>query len=137
LGFMNSVVANTLVSVIASSISIVSGDIEKLPFINPKKYNNDLSEKLVKIAKKDWDTYETSWDFATLPLLDDSFRKLTLADTYTQVRAHWQKMTNDMQRLEEENNRIFIDAYGLQDELTPDVDRKSTRLNSSHVKISY
>ena len=128
IGFMNSVVANTLVSVIASSISIVSGDIEKLPFINPKKYNNDLSEKLVKIAKKDWDTYETSWDFTTLPLLDDSFRKLTLADTYRQVRTHWQQMTDDMQSLEEENNRIFIDAYGLQDELTPEVPLKEITL---------
>lgn len=63
-----------------------------------------------------------------IPLLDDSFRKLTLADTYRQVRNHWQQMTDDMKRLEEENNRIFIDAYGLQNELTPEVPLKEITL---------
>ena len=77
--------------------------------------------KLVKFAKSDWDAYETSWDFTTLPLLSPDYRGETLADSYTTLRAHWQSMTDEMQRLEEENNRIFIDAYGLQDELTPEV----------------
>ena len=45
-----------------------------------------------------------------------------------QLRAHWQEMTLEMQRLEEENNRIFIDAYGLQDELTPEVPMKEITL---------
>jgi type II restriction/modification system DNA methylase subunit YeeA len=46
---------------------------------------------------------------------------LTGCDTYTSLRTHWQDMTDEMQLLEEDNNRIFIDAYGLQDELTPEV----------------
>jgi len=73
------------------------------------------------IAKSDWDAYETSWDFTTLPLLSPDHRGETLEATYATLRAHWQDMTDEMQRLEEENNRIFIDAYGLQDELTPEV----------------
>ncbi len=76
---------------------------------------------LIAVSKSDWDAYETSWDFATLPLLSPDHRAETLADAYANLRAHWQGMTNEMQRLEEENNRIFIDAYGLQDELTPEV----------------
>ncbi|MGO2125005.1 BREX-1 system adenine-specific DNA-methyltransferase PglX [Psychrobacter sp. AOP42-A1-21] len=107
-------------------------DIGRIPVI---PLNKDIQKTIstnvklcVSLSQYDWDAYETSWDFATLPLLDDSFRKLTLADTYTQVRAHWQKMTDDMQRLEEENNRIFIDAYGLQDELTPEVPLKEITL---------
>ena len=44
-----------------------------------------------------------------------------MAETYATLRTHWQSMTDEMQRLEEENNKIFIDAYGLQDELTPEV----------------
>ena len=72
-------------------------------------------------ARSDWDAYETSWDFTTLPLLSPDHRAETLEATYARLRAHWQGMTDEMQRLEEENNRIFIDAYGLQDELTPEV----------------
>jgi type II restriction/modification system DNA methylase subunit YeeA len=76
---------------------------------------------LVALSKSDWDAYETSWDFTTLPLLSPEHRAGTLQATYARMRAHWQGMTDEMQRLEEENNRIFIDAYGLQDELTPEV----------------
>jgi type II restriction/modification system DNA methylase subunit YeeA len=73
------------------------------------------------LSRSDWDAYETSWDFTTLPLLHPDHRAETMEHTYTTLRTHWQVMTDDMQRLEEENNRIFIDAYGLQDELTPEV----------------
>jgi type II restriction/modification system DNA methylase subunit YeeA len=76
---------------------------------------------LVSLARSDWDAYETSWDFTTLPLLSPDHRAETLAESYATLRAHWQSMTDEMKALEEENNRIFIDAYGLQDELTPEV----------------
>ena len=72
-------------------------------------------------AQKDWDWSEISANFITLPLLAPEHRADTLAATYTTLRAHWQSMTDEMKALEEENNRIFIDAYGLQDELTPEV----------------
>lgn len=78
-------------------------------------------EVLISHSKSDWDAYETSWDFTTLPLLSPDHRGGTLEDSYATLRTHWQSMTDEMQQLEEENNRIFIDAYGLQDELTPEV----------------
>jgi len=78
-------------------------------------------ERAISIGKSDWDAYETSWDFTTLPLLSPDHRADTLEATYTALRTHWQSMTDEMKVLEEENNRIFIDAYGLQDELTPEV----------------
>ncbi|MBY5873816.1 BREX-1 system adenine-specific DNA-methyltransferase PglX [Rhizobium leguminosarum] len=77
--------------------------------------------RLTTLAKSDWDAYETSWDFTTLPLLLPDHRADTLAATYARLCAHWDGMTDEMKRLEEENNRIFIDAYSLADELTPDV----------------
>lgn len=100
-----------------------SGDIEKIPVAKVSKSLSvkDRASQLVEISKTDWDAYETSWDFTALPLLSPDHRGETLECTYTRLRALWQSMTDDMQRLEEENNRIFIDAYGLQDELTPDV----------------
>jgi len=79
------------------------------------------AKALISIAKSDWDAFETSWDFVTLPLLAPEHQAGTLETTYARLRAHWQSMTDEMQRLEEENNSIFINAYGLQDELTPKV----------------
>jgi type II restriction/modification system DNA methylase subunit YeeA len=70
---------------------------------------------------KDWNSFEISWDFTTLPILQPDFRLTTLKETYTHLRSRWRQNTLEMQRLEEENNRIFIDAYGLQDEFTPEV----------------
>lgn len=84
-------------------------------------YARTQAERIITIAKSDWDAYETSWDFTTLPLLALDHRSDTLVKTYADLRTHWQSMTDEMQRLEEENNRIFIDAYGLADELTPEV----------------
>jgi type II restriction/modification system DNA methylase subunit YeeA len=57
----------------------------------------------------------------TLPLLSVDHRAATLAGTYTRLRDHWQSMADEMRLREQENNRIFIDAYGLQDGLTPEV----------------
>ncbi len=106
------------------TIEFQSRDIRNLPF-NPDLATNtqlvELSHKAVALSRADWDAYETSWDFTTLPLLSPDHRADTLETTYARLRAHWQGMTDEMKRLEEENNRIFIDAYGLQDELTPEV----------------
>ncbi|MBC8674437.1 hypothetical protein H2136_22640 [Aeromonas hydrophila] len=59
--------------------------------------------------------------FKDLPLLDTNNVQATLEASYQKLRSTWHDTTLEMQRLEEENNRLFIDAYGLQDELTPDV----------------
>lgn len=113
------------------TIEFQSRDIRNLPF-NPKLASDgkliDLSYKAVDLARSDWDAYETSWDFTTLPLLQSDHRAETLVGTYTALRIHWQGMTDEMLTLEEENNRIFIDAYGLQDELTPEVPLKEITL---------
>jgi type II restriction/modification system DNA methylase subunit YeeA len=83
---------------------------------------------LISRSKSDWDAFETSWNFTTLPLLSPDHRSGALEATYAHLRAHWAGMTAEMQRLEEENNRIFIDAYGLSDELTPEVPIKEITL---------
>ena len=87
-----------------------------ISYQSPTKINN-----LIDLSKTDWDSYETSWDFTTLPLRSPDYLAPTIEASYQKLRTHWQEMTNEMLSLEEENNRIFIEAYGLQDELTPDV----------------
>lgn len=117
--FMNSRVFVALFSEINPTLNFQSGEVAKVPIV-PEALQRHLKSG-VELSQTDWDAYETSWDFTTLPLLSSDHRSETLEATYARIRAYWQGMTNAMQRLEEENNRIFIDAYGLQDELTPDV----------------
>ncbi|WP_438012338.1 BREX-1 system adenine-specific DNA-methyltransferase PglX [Psychrobacter raelei] len=131
MAYLNSNIIIKLMYILSPTLNYQPGDIGKLPayFLTHTIANiNAQVSRLLDIAKKDWDSYETSWDFTTLPFLENSYRKSTLADTYKQLRSHWQQMTEEMQKLEEENNRIFIDAYGLQDELTPDVPLKEITL---------
>ncbi|AWM24000.1 hypothetical protein ABIA14_002488 [Sinorhizobium fredii] len=120
LGLLNSAVAHSLLKILSPTLNFKSGDIGRIPVINTSDIDDKISA-LIEIAKSDWDAYETSWDFTTLPLLSPDHRAETLEATYARLRAHWQGITDEMQRLEEENNRIFIDAYGLQDELTSEV----------------
>ena len=100
------------------------GHVAPLPLpnraIGPRDWNKAIG-RVVQIARSDWDAYETSWDFTRLPLLVPDYHQPTLKGIYQKLRAHWLEMTLEVQRLEEENNRIFIEAYGLQDELTPEV----------------
>lgn len=131
LGLINSNTLLLIFPLISPTLNYQPGDLSKLPAYFPD--NIDLPiinvvNDLINRAKTDWDSYETSWDFTTLPLLSADYRKPTLSETYATVRQHWLNTTLEMQRLEEENNRIFIDAYGLQDELTPDVPLKEITL---------
>jgi type II restriction/modification system DNA methylase subunit YeeA len=130
LGFLNSKITKLMLGALNPTLNFQAGNISVLPFNDSvsKRFLIDTIELLVMSHKKDWDSYETSWDFSSLPLLDAEYRQATLADTYHILRAHWNEMTLEMQRLEEENNRIFIEAYGLEDELTPDVPLKEITL---------
>ena len=101
------------------------GDLARVPYKCPTslaRQSPSIQEyEPVLISKEDWDAYETSWNFNRLPLLSPRHRQPTLEATYQKLRAHWREMTLKMRQLEEENNRIFIGAYGLQDELTPEI----------------
>ncbi len=109
-------VINPTMSFQVENISALPWDIGRIPLIE-----DDNVSGTIKISKDDWDSYETSWDFTRVPLLRSNHCQSTLMASYQTLRTHWREMTLVMQRLEQENNRIFIDAYGLQDELTPEV----------------
>lgn len=105
------------------TLNFQASDIEKFPIVNDsfKVPYRAIAQRCIELSETDWDSYETSWDFTGLPLLSPDYRQPTLKTTYCKLRAYWREMTLEMQRLEQENNRIFIEAYGLQDELTPEV----------------
>jgi type II restriction/modification system DNA methylase subunit YeeA len=122
LSFLNSNLCGELNAVLNPTLHFNVGNFRNLPALVEKVNCCEVHiRQLVDASKSDWDAYETSWDFTTLPLLSRDHRAETLSATYGRLRSRWQGMTEEMQRLEEENNRIFIDAHGLQDELAPKV----------------
>jgi len=121
---LNSVFAITVLPVLNPTLHAQLRDVKNIPKPSDLLELVDLEDfatKCISLARVDWDSYEASWDFVDLPLLRLEFQQKTLGETYAVLRTKWQEMTEEMQQLEEENNRIFIEAYGLQDELTPDV----------------
>lgn len=140
LGFMNSRVAQALLRVINPTMNNNIKDVLNMPYIYDRSKAKDV-ESLVKecidISKDDWDAFETSWDFRKHPLVPTSRewveqRNSQFADArvakFGQLAWHydqWEQTckyrVDSLKENEEELNRIFIDIYGLQDELTPDV----------------
>lgn len=123
-GFLNSKITAFLLEMLAPTMDFKLGHVLKLPLKKENSYSEIQkdAERLVHASKTDWDSYETSWDFTSLPLLNPDYRQSTLKGTYQKLRSHWREMTLEMHQLEEENNRIFIEAYGLNDELDEKVD---------------
>ena len=132
LPLMNSKVTHALLQIRGATLNMTSGVVSEIPYLRPTgQHAGQLSThatQLVRLAKWDWNSFEPAWDFTSLPLLSPDNRGETLEASYTILRTHWQSMTEEMHGLEEENNRIFIDAYGLQDELTPEVPIKEITL---------
>lgn len=107
------------------TLNFVPGQMTSFPLPNDISDRSEMfsncGKSAIDIAKFDWDAYETSWDFTSCPLLHPDCRQPTLKASYLKTRTNWREITLKMQRLEQNNNRIFIEAYGLQDELTPEV----------------
>lgn len=120
--FLCSNLTKEFISILNPTLNYQVGDVQKLPILE-EAFNKIIIDEdyIINIAKNDWDSYETSWDFSELPQLYTDMRQMTLEASYYKLRSYWLETTLEMQRLEEENNRLFIDAYGLQDELTPEV----------------
>ena len=127
LGLLNSRVAQTYLSLLCPMLKFQPGNIIKVPFVFVQR--NDIERIVtdqIQASKNDWDSFETSWDFQRHPLVTPAIDQhyLRLADCW----RDWERACNErfaqLKANEEELNRIFIDIYGLQDELTPDVDDK-------------
>ena len=121
-GFLNSNVVGYLVPIFSSNITILSGDLAKLPLLVANKDSVDaVIEAAVSVARADWDNFETSWDFRDQPLLRPGLKGATLEASWRNWEAQSTAAIRRMQELETENNRLFIAAYGLDGELQPEV----------------
>ena len=131
LGFTNSIITREILKCVSPTLNYEVEHIKKLPVIFKFKNKVEcLSKENIDISKTDWDSFETSWDFQTHPLLAPSAldmaglitaKQPTLAERYEQFKAVCEDRFDILKDNEEELNRIFIDIYGLQSELNPEV----------------
>ena len=143
-GFMNSKVSDSLLAVLNPTMNFSCGVIGTLPYI--EKRNEEVArivKECVKISTWDWDSFETSWNFKRHPLISiipcnsvlfDNVENIDLAECYTCWENECNERFNQLKASEEELNRIFIDIYGLQDELTPEVDDKDVTVRKADLQ---
>lgn len=128
LGFLNTSVVMSILSVLSPTIGFESGYLRKIPYLSTPDEVTAVVNECISIARADWDSFETSWDFKHHPLL----RKVpTIAEAFEQWQAECDDQFNHLKSNEEELNRIFIDIYGLQDELTPEVEDKDVTVRKA------
>lgn len=129
IAFLNTKVVDKFLKILSPTIDYNSGKIAILPIVfSEKQVINPNTNKIISYSKIDWDSREISWDFEQLPILKSNNKLENLNSSYRNYRSQCQQITDEMKQLEEENNRIFIEAYGLQDELTSEVPIKEITL---------
>lgn len=132
LALLNSNVLKYILGLLSPTLNYQSGEIAKFPVIYQKNIHIDqLSIENTVLSKSDWDSFETSWDFKAHPLVKNH------VSTISEAYSLWDKECNDrfnqLKTNEEELNRIFIDIYGLQDELDPYVEDKDVTVRKADI----
>lgn len=145
LALLNSCVSNFYASILNPTISFKVGNLRNLPFILSNNHFfviDNLAKQNVFISKQEWDSHETAWDFQVNELMSihkqfprdmqditetidnehvDILQPSTIQSRYNKYVVRWEELFIKLHSNEEELNRQFIEIYGLQDELPPDV----------------
>jgi len=124
LSLMNSYVVSDLVKIIFLTLNYQPGDIAKLPVAYSATQRGELAEnarRAIEIAKADWDSFETSFDFLRIGLVSASKTESRLANAWSRYSSGVEDSHSALKMIEVDNNRLLIDAYGLQGELSPEV----------------
>lgn len=152
-GLLNSKVSRLYLSLVSPTLDFNCGYVRKVPYVFSRVDESNISTKVlhnIEISKKDWDSFETSWDFKIHPLIsfkdqdrlyeEDDFGNFTeevnyLLENIFEVWSYVAERRFDLLKgNEEELNRIFIDIYGLQDELTPEVEDKDVTVRKADLQ---
>lgn len=130
LGVMGTKVANYIFKTLNPTINLQVGDFINFPVIT----NEEITEKVIatvvdnlNIAKEDWDMFETSWDFKSNPFVNQNI--FSLAEIFDKYKRRTNGIFEKLKHNEKILNHIFIDAYGLEAELTPDVSDKDISIS--------
>lgn len=134
LALLNTKYANEIIKLINPTLNFVPGAVSSVPVKKDEKNKGkiiEIAEGNVQLSEQDWDSFETSWDFQKHPL----FRNVsTISEAFAQWQAECDDRFNRLKVNEEELNRIFIDIYGLQDELTPEVEDKDVTVRKADLQ---
>lgn len=133
LGFMNSKIAASLLKILSPSMGFESGYLRKLPLIESDSLDSIVErvKHCIDGSNAEWNSFEISWDFKKHPLLRNVS---TISEAFTQWQSECDARFNQLKANEEELNRIFIDIYGLQDELTPEVEDKDVTVRKADLQ---
>lgn len=131
LGFLNSRVGQGLLAIISPTMGLEVGHISRLPAY-PQVQDVEHIKRIVEISRADWNCYEHSWNFQSHPLIDLSLpRPCTIKASFTDWVTLNHAVAVEMKSLEEVNNCLFINACGLQAELTPEVPLEQITLTAN------
>lgn len=131
---INGIVGSRYLAFLAPTLNFQPGCIAKIAFNQNICQENEIDEFVstnISLSKSDWDAFETSWDFTKHPLLRN---KSTISEAYAEWEAECNTRFAQLKANEEELNRIFIDIYGLQDELTPEVEDKDVTVRKADLQ---
>ncbi|MFT8961857.1 MAG: BREX-1 system adenine-specific DNA-methyltransferase PglX [Lacticaseibacillus paracasei] len=129
LAVLNSKVCQYFLYILNSTLNYTAGDISRIPiiFLTSKLENKVLDLIPIKVSQRDWDSQEASWAFQRCPIsvhIAEHHRNWTVEAAFKQWQKEADDRFNQLKANEEELNRIFIDLYGLQDELSPEEEDK-------------
>lgn len=145
IALFNSKVTPIYVEALNPTSTTQVGDLKRIPFAPPSSEQissiNAIVEETVKLAQSEWDSFEFSWDFVQHPLVQyrmsgayswgDNTPATRISSAYKAWEMVCQGRFEKVKANEEELNRIFIDIYGLQDELTPEVSEKEITIRKA------
>lgn len=135
IGLLNTKITQEIIKILNPTITTQVGDMARIPTIideyrKPKV--EEMSSQNIELAKEDWNSFEISWDFKKHPLLCYEAGRVSIA--YELWEKECENRFNQLKANEEELNRIFIDIYGLQDELTPEVEDKDVTVRKADLQ---
>ncbi|MEO1263498.1 MAG: BREX-1 system adenine-specific DNA-methyltransferase PglX [Bacteroidota bacterium] len=134
LGLLNTKIYDFILGITSPTIHYNVGAVANLPVIwQEDEQKIELVEKSIEISKSEWDSRETSWDFLQNELLRHNAQDLE--ESYDLYCQYWKNKFHQLHHNEEELNRQFIEIYGLQDELTPDVPLEDITILKDETKI--
>lgn len=137
LAIVNSNVYSYILNAISPTLNFEVGQIGKMPIIlneDKKDLIDSIVQKNISISKRDWDSFEISWDFKTHPLILKQRTPTKIETEFEKWKNYTQDQFNQLKRNEEELNKHIIDIYGLQNELTPEVDDKDVTIRKADLE---
>ena len=138
LSFLNTKIAMGFIEICSSTVALQVRDVRNLPIIFPsdesiKTIIDTLAEECIQISRRDWDSFESSWDFQLHPFIQHRTDG-KISSAFTFWRSFTETQFNQLKSNEEELNRLFIEIYGLQDELTFEVEDKDITIRKADLE---